>query len=712
VGEAKRNLSLFFSALLSALIGVLCIPASAIAASVGATPAIPWPGASVQLDISGFEPGARGVASLTGSRSVNVRVDTRGRARVVLRVPDTARPGRHVLRVRAGGRSVSTALFFVAARRASSTMVALSDGQRVLLDPSSARAGARFSLKATGFSRRSTLDVRFAGTRVARKRPNSNGDLTIVKSVPRIAPGARVVRVVSGRTAVSLRFVVLRSPPPPPPPPPPVVAPPAAPADRTPPTVAVTAPEAGRALSGASVPVIAAASDNVGVSAVQFRLDGRNLGAEDTSAPYSTTWNTTTASAGSHSLTAVARDAAANAAESISVAVTVDNQPPTVSVTAPAGGAVITGAAVAVTAEASDDVGVGAVQFRRDGTDIGAPDTSAPYSTTLDATGVSEGAHKLSAIARDVAGNTTTSSDVSVTVANTHVIAAAGDIACASNDPDWNMGNGTPGGHCRQRATSDLIFGKGYSDVLTLGDTQYECNTAAEFAGSFNLTWGRFKGIIHPAPGNHEYYSVTRPMTCPVAGDYFGYFGAAAGDPSKGYYSFDIGNWHVISLNTTDANSAGCPQVSCGTGSAQELWLRADLAAHPTACTLAYWHHPLFSSKPLGVAPAARSFWNALDDLGADVVLNGHVHNYERFNPQRPDGAADPAGIREFVVGTGGHSLESTVVMGSPPAVNSAFRAQAFGVLELSLKPTGYDWRFVTAAGQTAVSDSGSDTCH
>ncbi|HEX8157410.1 MAG TPA: Ig-like domain-containing protein [Solirubrobacteraceae bacterium] len=707
---AKRNLSLF-SALLAVLIGLLCIPVCASAASVGATPANPWPGASVRLDISGFEPRAQGVASLTGTRAVKVRADLRGRARVTVRVPDRVSAGRHALRVRLGTRSISTALFVVGARRASSTMVALSGGQRVLLDPATGRPGTRFSLRASGFSRRSTVDVRFGDRRLASKRPNSNGELTIVGSVPRTGSGARVVRVVSGRTIVALRFVVLPALAAPPPPPPPPAPPPAPPADRTPPTVAVTAPESGRALSGASVAVVASASDNVGVSAVQFRLDGRDVGAPDTSAPYSTTWNTTTASAGSHSLTAVAGDAAGNTAESSSVAVTVDNTPPTVSITAPAAGAV-SGAAVAVTASASDDSGISAVQFRLDGNALGAEDASAPYSTTWDTTPVSQGPHKLSAVARDSAANTATSSEVSVTVANTRVIAAAGDIACSTSDPDWNGGNGTPGGHCRQKATSDLIFGKGYSDVLTLGDTQYECNTAAEFNGSFDLTWGRVKGIIHPAAGNHEYYSTTRPATCPVASNYFGYFGAAAGDPSKGYYSFDIGAWHVIALNSTDANSAGCPIVSCATGSAQEQWLRADLAAHPAACTLAYWHHPLFSSKPAGVAAVTRSFWNALQDFGADVVLNGHVHNYERFNPQRPDGTADSAGIREFVVGTGGHSLESTVVIGSPPALNSAFGTQTFGVLELTLKSTGYDWRFVTAAGQTPVADSGIATCH
>ena len=514
-----------------ALIGALSLPVGASAAVVSATPAIAWPGAKVRLEVSGFQARARGIAKLTGMRSVSFRVNSRGRATVVVTVPAGARAGRRALRLRAGRRSVSMTLSFVAAPRAPSTIVGLSAGQRVLLDPASARAGERFTLRATGFSRRSILDVRFAGASVARRRPNSNGTLTIVRSVPRIAPGVRAVRVVSGRTAVNLRFLVL--PPAPPAPPPAALQPPPAAAPAAPP----------------------------------------------------------------------------------------------------------------------------------------------PQST--------------------------------------RVIAAAGDIACSPNDPQFNGGLGTAN-VCRQKWTSDLLVGRGYSDVLTLGDTQYDCNTAADFAGSFHPSWGRVKPIIHPAIGNHEYkdtnpddYGV--PGCVPNAGGYFGYFGAAAGDPSLGYYSFEIGNWHVISLNTNDASATACPIVSCALGSPQEQWLRADLAAHPTACTLAIWHHPLFSSKT--PSAASRPFWDALYAAGAEIVLNGHVHNYERFNPQRPDGAADPArGIAQWVVGTGGKSLEATGTPGL--GSNRAAAAQTFGVLELTLKPGGYDYRFVTAAGSPTFTDTGSANCH
>jgi hypothetical protein len=703
--KTRLNLSLF-----AALIGVLSLPAAAGAATVSATPAIPWPRASVRLQLSGFQPRTSGVASLSGARPISFGVNPSGRATVVAPVPSTARPGRHALHVQAGGRSISTVLSFAGARRASSTMVALSGGQRVLLDPSSARAGARFTLKAFGFTRRPALDVRLGGARVASKRPNSKGGLTIRASVPKVAPGVRSVRVVAGPTVVGLRFLVLApvTPrPPKPPPPPPAPSPPAA-ADTTPPAVSVTAPASDATLGAEPVSVIAEASDNVGVSGVQFRLDGKDLGAQDTSAPYSTTWDTRSTSSGRHTLTAVARDGAGNSATSSpAVWVTVDSAPPSVAVSAPATDATLSGSAVQVKATASDNIGVSGVQFRVDGKDLGAEDTSAPYSTTWDTTTFSTGRHAITAVARDGARNTTTSNPaVSVTVDNTGVrrIVAAGDIACSPDDPFFNNGLGLSG-NCRQMATSDLFVGKGFSDVLTLGDAQYDCATAADFAGSFHPSWGRAKSIMHPATGNHEY------KCDEAAGGYFGYFGGAAGEPASGYYSFDIGSWHIVSLNTNNASATGCPWVSCAAGSPQERWLRADLAAHRSACTIALWHHPLFSSKSAGVSAASRAFWEDLYAAGAEIVLNGHVHNYERFNPQRPDGTLDPNGIAQFVVGSGGVNLEATEDDGSPPAANRGAATKTFGVLALTLRATSYDWKFLPEAGRS-FNDSGSANCH
>jgi hypothetical protein len=231
-----------------------------------------------------------------------------------------------------------------------------------------------------------------------------------------------------------------------------------------------------------------------------------------------------------------------------------------------------------------------------------------------------------------------------------------------------------------------------------LGDEQYDSGTSAEFAGAFEPSWGRFKPLIHPAVGNHEY------LTSGASG-YFDYFGGAAGDPTKGYYSFDLGDWHLIALNSN------CEYVSCAAGAPQEQWLRADLASHSPRCTLAYWHHPLFTSGPSnGQADglATRPLWQALYDNRADVVLNGHDHDYERFAPQAPSGQSDPNGIREFVVGTGG---KSHFAFGTISPNSEVHNADSFGVLLLALDSASYTWRFVpeNAGG---FNDQGAAQCH
>ncbi len=210
-------------------------------------------------------------------------------------------------------------------------------------------------------------------------------------------------------------------------------------------------------------------------------------------------------------------------------------------------------------------------------------------------------------------------------------------------------------------------------------------------------TWGRYKARTHPAPGNHDYHT-------PGASGYFDYFGPAAGDRSKGYYSYDLGSWHIVVINSNCAAVGGCHA-----GSPQEQWLRADLAAHPTQCTLAYWHHPRFSSGAShGNNTEVQPLWQALYDAGAEVILNGHEHIYERFAPQTPTGAADAArGIRQFTVGTGGRSLQTP---GSPAPANVQDREKAFGVLKLTLHPTSYSWQFIADTG--AVLDSGTQACH
>jgi hypothetical protein len=273
------------------------------------------------------------------------------------------------------------------------------------------------------------------------------------------------------------------------------------------------------------------------------------------------------------------------------------------------------------------------------------------------------------------------------------VIAAAGDIACSPSEQRAN----TSAVACQMLATSNLLIGKNFKAVLALGDLQYPAGTLADFQATYAPTWGRLKALTQPVPGNHEYGT-------PRAAGYFRYFGAIAHQDTQGYYSYNLGRWHLIALNSNCSDVGGC-----GVGSPQEKWLKADLAANKTMCTLAYWHHSRFSSALHGNNADYDAFWQDLYAAGVDLILNGHDHNYERFAPQTPAGVADPKrGIREFVVGTGGRNLYPFKQI----RANSELRDnQTFGVLSLTLHPTGYDWQFLPIAGQT-FTDSGSQACH
>jgi len=233
--------------------------------------------------------------------------------------------------------------------------------------------------------------------------------------------------------------------------------------------------------------------------------------------------------------------------------------------------------------------------------------------------------------------------------------------------------------------------------VIAIGDLAYPDGSKENFT-CYNKTWGRVKDRTRPAPGNHEFHSKD-------AAYYFEYFGKAAGEPGDGFYSYDLGAWHILALNSE------CPEVGgCEAGSRQEKWVRADLAAHPSACTLAYFHKPRFSSGGKhGDDLEVKALYQALYDAHADVILNGHDHDYERFAPQDANGKADSLrGIREFVVGTGGKNHRPFGV----PHPNSEVRnADAFGVLELTLRSNGYDWQFIAEPGKT-FTDVGSGVCH
>ncbi len=283
------------------------------------------------------------------------------------------------------------------------------------------------------------------------------------------------------------------------------------------------------------------------------------------------------------------------------------------------------------------------------------------------------------------------------------VIVAAGDIACGPTDHPQltndapQLTNDTSGevSVCRQMATSNLILTIHPTAVLELGDNQYPVGRYKSFERYFAASWGRFDSISHPVPGNHEYLSRG-------ANGYYSYFGTAAGDPSRGYYSYDLGHWHLIALN------AECEFIGgCAPGSAEERWLAADLRQHPAACVLAYWHQPRFSSGQHGDGPVYDAFWRDLFGAHADVVLNGHDHDYERFASQDPSGHADRSGIREFVVGTGGKSHYGFRTI-QPNSI--ARNVTASGVLVMTLHPDSYSWRFESVGG--SFQDSGTAQCH
>jgi hypothetical protein len=285
-------------------------------------------------------------------------------------------------------------------------------------------------------------------------------------------------------------------------------------------------------------------------------------------------------------------------------------------------------------------------------------------------------------MANDSGGLTGTDSRTITIYSTAAVLVGAGDIASCEYEQDEETAS-----------LLDNIAGT----IFTVGDNAYPDGTDEQFTNCFGPTWGRHKSRIRPSPGNHEYHVLG-------ASGYFNYFGAAAGEADKGYYSYDIGGWHIIALNSECSAVGGC-----GSNSPQGLWLQADLAANPSPCTIAYWHQPRFSSGTRhGGDTDMRPFWQLLYNAGADIVLNGHEHNYERFAPQDPNGAGDSQhGIRQFIVGTGGSDLYNFGIMQPNSDVRNS---DTHGVLKLTLYPGSYAWEFIPIAGQ-AFTDSGSANC-
>jgi calcineurin-like phosphoesterase family protein/Big-like domain-containing protein len=298
-------------------------------------------------------------------------------------------------------------------------------------------------------------------------------------------------------------------------------------------------------------------------------------------------------------------------------------------------------------------------------------------------TGVAAGKATITATSEGVSGKTTVTVTTSSSGGGSVVLVGAGDIA----------GSGSGDEATAQLLDQVVAAGGSSVTVFTAGDNAYSSGSATEFSTYYDPTWGRHRSRTRPSPGNHDY-------STSGASGYFGYFGSQAGPSGRGYYSYDAGNWHIVSLNSEVATSAG---------SAQEQWLRSDLAATSKPCVLAYWHKPRFSSGSKHGSDAGMGpLFKALYDYHAEVVVSGHDHEYERFAPQDPSGTADPGkGIRQFVAGTGGESLSG---FGTPLPNSEVRYSGSFGVLKLTLGSSGYTWEFIPVSG--SFRDSGNATCH
>jgi hypothetical protein len=305
------------------------------------------------------------------------------------------------------------------------------------------------------------------------------------------------------------------------------------------------------------------------------------------------------------------------------------------------------------------------------------------------------------AIATPTAGPTLTGPAISPTAGPSLASGAPGASGAPSSTPSGPVTLIAAGDITSCAVTSDSATAKLVDSipgtVAALGDDAYDAGTAGEYRDCYGPTWGAFLDRTRPVPGNHEY------LTSGAAG-YFGYFGLRAGDSKLGYYAYDLGAWRLYALNSNCADIGGC-----GPDSAEVAWLQADLAAHPTQCVLAYWHHPRFSSGEHGSNAFVAGLWDTLDAAGAEIVLNGHDHDYERFAPMNDSGKVDTTGgIVEFVVGTGGKSHYPFIKIVS----NSQVRNNTtFGVLDLTLSSGSWSSTFVPVAGKT-FTDTAAGTCH
>lgn len=323
----------------------------------------------------------------------------------------------------------------------------------------------------------------------------------------------------------------------------------------------------------------------------------------------------------------------------------------------------------------------------------------------------------IQGISRDPASLSRGSPSSSPNASHAPVVAAVGDMVCNRGTKEGP--NRAPKyGLCDSMAVSDIVVDGSYDAFFALGDEQYLRGSYQHFTGYYDPSYGRVKDITYPILGNHEHYT-------PGAAGYFEYFGPRA-HPPTGYYSFDIGKWHVIALDTQLCKNKiwyrrtgmvyNLPGWGCKANSPQYQWLQQDLEANgDAACTMALMHHPMYKWSYWPIRKDHRiqkPFLKLLQQNGADVVLAGHWHDYQRFEPMNARGKTDPNGMAEFIVGTGGDTYSPLPTKMPKPVGLAVAHDGSYGVLQMTLHPESYDWQFVTAAGEPAFRDSGSAQCH
>ena len=479
--------------------------------------------------------------------------------------------------------------------------------------------------------------------------------------------------------------------------------------DTTAPVVTLTTPANGSATNNTTPTLSGAAGTATGDSAtITVKVYS---GSSPTGTPVRTmtttrsgaSWSVAASPAladGTYTARAEQADAAGNTGLSSANTFVVDTAAPVITLTAPANNSTTSDPTPTLSGTAGTaprDSGSVTVKVYSGGTPTGTPlqtlsaNVQAGGAYSVDAAALNAGTYTARAEQSDTAGNTGLSSANTFTVQDP-VLIGAGDIAsCEGGDGD--------------AATATVINNNPNATVFTLGDTAYSNGTASEFTNCYNPTWGQFKQRTRPMVGDHEYGTAN-------ASGYFNYFqsqlapfGPAATDPLRGYYSYDLGAWHVVVLNS----SCYIDSIACNE-SQMEQWFTDDLAAHPNSCTLAMWHEPRYSSGNVhGNNPEMQALWQTAYSNGVDVVLSGHEHDYERYAPMDAAGNSDPThGVREFVVGTGGYFRYG---LGTLQPNSQVYNSTTWGVLKLTLHASSYDWQFLPAGGGT-FTDSGTTACH